>query len=190
MISGRIRLPSLAPVLHPWRHRRARRRIETSGPVETLIFVCHANVCRSPYAAEALRLRLQAQPGDRAPSVVGSIGFLSPGRPPPALAVRLAAARGVDLGGHRSATFLRRDVASAHLILVMTTRQAWRLRVEHGLSRVEHLGDLDPDPIRTRDIPDPVTMPEAAFRNVYERIDRCIEVLARSLLGEDDFRGS
>ncbi|HEX9394493.1 MAG TPA: hypothetical protein VF923_07570, partial [Gemmatimonadales bacterium] len=43
------------------------------------------------------------------------------------------------------------------------------------------LGDLDPRPIRTRAIEDPIERPLAVYEEVYARIERCIATLAGAL---------
>ncbi len=50
------------------------------------------------------------------------------------------------------------------------------LRVPTG--RVIILGDLDPTEIAQRAVPDPVDQPLEAFRSSYDRIERCVRVLA------------
>jgi len=41
------------------------------------------------------------------------------------------------------------------------------------------LGDLDPQPVRTRAIVDPFGHGEEMFEEVYARVDRCVEEAAR-----------
>jgi hypothetical protein len=43
------------------------------------------------------------------------------------------------------------------------------------------LGDLDPEPIETRVIRDPVEQPKEVFELSYSRIERCVEELARAV---------
>jgi hypothetical protein len=47
------------------------------------------------------------------------------------------------------------------------------------------LGDLDPEPIAMRTIPDPFDQSEGFFQVVYERIGRCATELARALGGRE-----
>jgi protein-tyrosine-phosphatase len=44
--------------------------------------------------------------------------------------------------------------------------------------RVVLLGDLDPEPITRRAVPDPVEQPSEVFRSCYDRIERCVRVFA------------
>jgi hypothetical protein len=68
----------------------------------------------------------------------------------------------------------------------VTVSHARRLRRQfRRRAGVLLLGDLDPGPIRTRAIRDPVEQPVQVFREVYARIDRCLEELVRALPTRD-----
>jgi protein-tyrosine-phosphatase len=99
------------------------------------------------------------------------------------MAVTVAAARGFDLAGHRSQLLASPEVYAADLILVMDTRQRWAVRMLFGRTRhdVLLLGDLDPEPIETREIRDPVEQPKEVFELSYSRIERCVGELARAV---------
>lgn len=95
------------------------------------------------------------------------------------------------------------ELAAADLVLVMDARQRARARKllaaapeaarpEAGRPRTEArpptvllLGDLDPAPIHRRTIRDPIERPEEVFEAVYDRIDRCVRVLAAELGAEE-----
>jgi len=171
-------------LLHPARRRAAGRALARVGPPQRVLFVCHGNICRSPYAAAVARRLLP-------PAVaVESAGLIGPDRPSPPEAVAVAAERGIDLGPHRSQLIDFEHVREVDLVVVMDTRQRHRLlRARHELrGRVVLLGDLDPEPVATRAVPDPVEQPAEVFRACYDRIDRCIGALAaswRTAGGED-----
>jgi protein-tyrosine-phosphatase len=162
---------------HPLRLRAAVRRLSRRPPPQFVLVVCHGNICRSPYAAAFLRSRLP-------PLVrVASAGFMGPGRPCPDVAVEVAAARGLDLSGHRSQLLAPPEVYAADLIVVMDTTQRWGIRALFGRlgNDVLLLGDLDPEPIETREIRDPVEQPKEVFDLSYSRIERCVEELVRAV---------
>jgi protein-tyrosine phosphatase len=167
-------------LLHPWRRRRAQARIAGRVAPEMVLVVCHGNICRSPFGGLVLR-RLLAPQGIR----VESAGFIGPGRSAPPEAIEAAAARGVDLGEHRSRVLTQALVASAGLVVVMDAEQAGEIRMRFGRARsdVIVLGDLDPEPIATREILDPVYQPVSVFSEVYARIERCSARLAGALTG-------
>jgi protein-tyrosine phosphatase len=168
--------------LHPSRRRRALARLRRHRMPRSVVFVCHGNICRSPYAAGAFRARL----GPHAGVVirVQSAGFIGPDRPAPRFAVDEAAARGVDLRGHRSTLVSAPGLRDAELIVVMEPVQAEALRVRFGApGPVVVLADLDPHSDGGRTIVDPVDKPRAVFAASYDRIDRCVAVLADAVAG-------
>lgn len=142
-----------------------------------MFFVCHGNICRSPYAEGALRRELP--PGLRDAVELESAGFVQPDRPSPATAVEVAGERSVDLSRHRSRLVDGDSVRAADLVFVMERGQKSALEGRFPSARVLLLGDLDPERADRRRILDPVAQDAEVFRRVYERIDRCVEDLAR-----------
>ena len=174
-------------LLHPCRRRAALRRLAQLPRPGTVLFVCHGNICRSPYAAATARRLLPAT------VAVESAGFVGPNRPSPPEAVAVAAERGIDLVPHRSQVIEMEHLRDVDLVIVMDSQQRHRLvssRPELD-GRLVLLGDLDPEPVMRRTIPDPVEQPEEAFRTCYDRIDRCVGALAAlwSAPGGDDAHG-
>ncbi len=158
-------------------HRRAIARLESLPRTNSFLFVCHGNICRSPYAAEALRLSLGNSSIDE--RRVASAGFVGSGRPSPSEALDVAAERGVDLSRHRSQMVSVEIVRGADVILVMNVAQQGALRMRFRCSdTVLVFGDLDPHANGNREILDPINKPVAAFRDSYDRIDRCLHTLA------------
>lgn len=155
----------------------------------SILLVCVGNICRSPYAAAALRRRLNGFPGKE--YQIRSVGFTGVGQPPPLSALRVASDRGIDLSGHRSQMITAQSVRESELILVMDQYQARavRRRFPVGRRQICVLGDLDPEPIVTRGIEDPIEQPEEVFRRAYERIDRCVDQLVRALTSQIGGRG-
>lgn len=96
----------------------------------------------------------------------------------------MAARRGVDLGTHRSRTMTTELVSGFDLIYVMSSAQARSVCELFGArpESVWVLGDLDPEAISKRTIRDPVEQPESVFEEVYDRVDRCIQVVAEGLI--------
>lgn len=168
-------------LLHPLRRARASARLRRRGVTSSVLVVCHGNICRSPYAAAALKkaLRLPAASAVR----IESAGFLAPGRYSPEEAIRAAGSHGVDLKRHRSRSITRESVVHASLVVTMDTRQRSMIRDRFGKRArdVIVLGDLDPVSIRTRAVADPIEGVQEIFEQCYDRIDRCIEALADAL---------
>jgi protein-tyrosine phosphatase len=166
-------------LLHRWRRTALTRRLRARPPAAVL-FVCHGNICRSPFA-EVLARKLLAE--RRADTSVGSAGFIGPGRPAPEIAIAAATAYGVDLGAHRSQLLTPALVSGSDLILVMDTGQRVAVTTLLGqrAQRVVLLGDLDPEPIKRRAIQDPVEQPREIFDATYARIARCVRTLVNAI---------
>lgn len=145
-----------------------------------MLFVCFGNICRSPFAAASLQRQLT--PALRQFIRVGSAGVYGIGRTPPPTAIEVAGAMGVDLTGHRSRLIETSLFRLFDLVFVMDPLQRRMMRpFVARTERVLVLGDLDPQPIETRLIHDPIGQDHEVFRAVYERIDRCVGQLARIL---------
>lgn len=169
-------------ILHPLRRWIAAARLRGRGP-RSILFVCHGNICRSPYAAAAFHEALSS--GLRTRMVIASAGFVGAGRPAPAEAIAAASRFGVDLRAHRSTTLTPAGVRAAQVIVVMDTDQHREIVQRFGRSPedVVLLGDLDPGPIDTRTIRDPVEQSIDVFVSTYGRIDRCVSQLIKAIAG-------
>jgi protein-tyrosine-phosphatase len=171
--------------LHRLRRRRVlealRRRAPAPHRPARVLVVCYGNICRSPFAAAVLSRALSGMPGG---ARVESAGLFAPGRPAPHHALTVAARRGLDLSPHRSRVLTEDLARSADLIVVMDTMQRREICERFGRSPrdVIVLGDLDPEPIETRRIDDPVDQGLEVFEASYARIERCAGELARALV--------
>ena len=167
-------------LLHKRRREEALHRL--SGPVpKSVLFVCHGNICRSPFAAAAFS---KAIPDSLSPTIkVDSVGFIGPGRRPPSAALAAAGRRGIDMNGHKSKVVTAELLRSADLIVVMAPEQAKGIanRLPDDAAPVLVLGDLDPMPITRRTILDPWSKDDAAFDESYDRIERCLNEMVRAL---------
>ena len=168
--------------LHSGRRNRARSELRSVSGVETVLFLCLGNVCRSPYAEARFRARMSGTVR------TGSAGFIGPGRPPPSHAIEAARARGLDTSEHRSRLVTPDLLAESDVIVVMDSRQRRRVRrlLSGGSTPVVILGDLDPDVIPNRTIRDPWGRGSEVFAAVFDRIDRCIEELSANLVRSTD----
>jgi len=149
----------------PWRHAGRRR----------------ACSCFAAATSSAARLRRPCCGAVR----VESAGFTAPGRPSPPHAVTAAARHGVDLAGHSSQLVVADLARAADLIVVMEELQRRSICERFGRSTrdVLLLGDLDPLPVTSRAIQDPVDQRPEVCERVYARIERCVGELARALTG-------
>ena len=169
-------------LLHARRRERLLRRLRRQPP-SSLLFVCHANLCRSPYAARVMS-RLLPRPL-RTAIPIESAGFAAAGRAPPPEAMAVASSRQVDLSSHRSKHLSPAIVLAADLVWVMEPSQRREVCAQYrrSASRVLLLGDLDPDPPPplTRAIADPFGRSRDFYAATYERIDRCLAQLAKAV---------
>jgi protein-tyrosine phosphatase len=170
-------------LLHPLRRFVLRRRLARADFPRTILFVCHGNVCRSPYAAASFSRSLARA----IPDVirVSSAGFVGPDRAPPAAAIAAALRRGIDLEPHRSSLVLADRVRASDIIVVMSADQAGAIRRRLGGARplIAVLGDLDPHPIESRTVRDPWDGDADTFDTSFGRIDRCVDSLVGLLVG-------
>lgn len=134
--------------------------------MNSLLLVCEGNICRSPMAAGIISAAL---PGVRVQSA--GLGALV-GVPADPEAVRLMAARGIDIAAHRGTQIQREICLRAELILVMEQMQRHRLEQMYPPVRgrvfrlLEHTGT---------DVPDPYRKPEEVFRYALRQIDEGVE---------------
>jgi len=150
-------------------------------PPATILIVCHGNLCRSPYAASALRRLL---PPHASGTRIESAGFIGPHRTPPPEALDVAAARGVDLRRHTSRIVTSGAVTGSDLVVVMEPGQVDALGPFGKTKRpVLVLGDVDPRRAIERTIRDPVEQPRMVFADTYDRIDRCLAALVNTICG-------
>jgi protein-tyrosine-phosphatase len=98
--------------------RRCGRSTYFDSPLNTILFLCQGNICRSPFAAALWNARV-TQSGSGGP-VATSAGFdPRPDRRTPAWIAKIARAHGVDLAQHRSRVVIESDINTADAIFVM-----------------------------------------------------------------------
>ncbi len=160
-------------MLHRRRHADVREKLRGLGDVRSILVVCYANVCRSPY--------LQAILGRELPAVnVISAGLAVSYRPVPPHALLLAAKRGLDLSAFRSRPLSRVNARGFDLVIVMDSAQRSHVARVSGVSpsRIIVAGDLDPEPSATRAIADPWGKSLEAFADSFDRLDRCAATIS------------
>jgi protein-tyrosine phosphatase len=163
-----------ARLVHPIHRGRALRRLQEGRPPRSVVFICHGNIYRSPYAEHLFRKLLPEGIAERLR--ISSAGFVGPGRGTPEAAMVLAGSRGVDLGQHRSSRITHDRIDDETLVVVMESGQERAIRMVTMRGQVLVLGDLDPEP-GARTIQDPWSESEEVLRRSYDRVERCIRVL-------------
>jgi protein-tyrosine phosphatase len=149
--------------------------------VQSILFVCLGNICRSPFAG-----RLAQQRFADLPIRFSSAGIhASQANKSPDAACQAAAEFGVSLENHRPALLTPHLVQSSDLIVVMELAQLELLRTSYpdAASRIVLLPLFDQE-ARGFDrscIEDPFMRPLAEFRQCFGRIDRSISALVARL---------
>jgi protein-tyrosine phosphatase len=160
------------------------------APRVGVLFVCYANVCRSPLA-EAVFRRLAADRGVLERFTIDSAGTsaLELAAPHP-LSVEIAAAHGIEVVG-RARQLLRADLWQFHHVLLMDRRNLVDLRrlagtstfdPDTGVARIRLLREVVPGaPVgEDLDVPDPV----AGGPEAYEHVFGLIRTACTALLDE------
>ena len=142
---------------------------ELPAPFSTL-FVCTANICRSPMAAALLSNRLLARAARPRVESAGIAALV--GAPADPEAVALLAELGIDLGGHAARQLTPRMAADFDLILVMEERQQRELErlIPVVRGRVHLLGRFG-----GFEVDDPFGGDRSAFRRSLALIQRGLD---------------
>ena len=146
---------------------------------DVIVFVCHGNICRSPFAA--LQLERFLEPNGKTPKIMSAGITPLEGRSPPRTAILAARERGVDMETHRSRHLSRGLAESARIVFVFDdlNRQAVMARYP-DLKTVVCLSDVC-DGGEFDEIHDPFGQEPATFRATYATITDCNRSIALSL---------
>lgn len=143
-----------------------------------VLMVCMGNICRSPTAEAALRLRLRQVGLDQRVQVdsAGTHGY-HVGSPPDERAQAHGRARGLDLSGLRARRVSREDFTRFDLILAMDREnlaELQRLAPDGYENRLKLLMDFARTQREVREVPDPYYGTEAGFERVLDLVgDAC-----------------
>lgn len=147
----------------------------------TILFVCTANICRSP-VAEALFadwLRQQGVSGDWHVESAGT--WAEPGAPASAYSREVLEELGLDLASHRARRVDRAMIEAADLVVCMTRSQREALRAEFPdlAGRLQLLGAMaGPE----YDIADPYGGPRQGFVEMVAELQHLIATGAWRML--------
>jgi protein-tyrosine-phosphatase/glycosyltransferase involved in cell wall biosynthesis/predicted ATP-grasp superfamily ATP-dependent carboligase len=157
-------------------HARVLRQFDRAGHRPTrFLFLCHGNICRSPFAATLADAQL---PGCE----IRSAGFHPiAGRSAPAHVVAAARRVGEDLAEFRSRSVSQEDVSRADLILLMDSEnhRDFARRFPDALPRTTLLGLFAPSPVA--EIADPYAATAKETESALAHIAESVESLARWL---------
>lgn len=140
--------------------------------MNSILFICIGNICRSPMAEGLLK------------HAVPDIPVLSAGisalvdKPADPLAVQIMREQGVDIGAHRARSLSAWMVRDADVILTMDGWQTQFIKMNYPASqyKVFRLCEVD-----KCDVPDPYRQGRTAFRHACDLISRGVDELVLRL---------
>jgi protein-tyrosine phosphatase len=143
--------------------------------LKTILFVCTANICRSPMAAAIMRQRIAALGLDPQVQVISAGIWAEEGYGASTNAITTLAARGVDLTEHRSQAMTTSLLAQADIVLVMEEahRRSLFYLAPQYLSKVYLLTEMSG---RHEDVEDPYGRPLAAYARTADLLEQLIDV--------------
>jgi protein-tyrosine phosphatase len=169
--------------LRAWRRfgLRSDRSILKRLKPESVLFVCHGNILRSPMAAELFRARM-ADGGHAIGSLSAGLWAVN-GRPADPRAIAAARKFGVSLEPHLSRTVTSTLISRSDLICVMDYRNELDLitRFRGAGRKTILLGAMDAHESGTAEIPDPVSLSAEGVERCYARLSSAVDGLVQAL---------
>jgi len=152
-----------------------------ANKTSSVLFVCHGNIMRSPFAEQLARARLDATPRRL---VVRSAGTdARADRPADPRALALAPRYGISLATHRAQRLSPELIDSSDLICVMDHRNEAEVisRYPRAASKTILLGGIEVGRDQPTAIPDPYVMEAEDVTRVYDRLSSAVEALVGRL---------
>lgn len=165
--------------LHATPRKRQHRRntaVRRLRDTDTVLFLCHGNICRSPFAERYLRKQLIDRGIDMVTVDTAGLVDLNDPRSPPN-ARRTAEMYGVNLAEHRSEKVTAASIEAADLVFVMDYRNYHTTvtRFPHAAEKVFLLRIFESGP--RMQIRDPHGYSQSVFSTVYDDIRSCLTIL-------------
>ncbi|HRD66714.1 MAG TPA: phosphotyrosine protein phosphatase [Candidatus Competibacter sp.] len=137
-----------------------------------LVFVCTGNICRSPYA-EALAHSCGLE------AVSAGIDT-TPGLPAHPQAIAEARARGIDLSGHRTASWADVRLRNGDMVIAVELRHllAVQRRVREAGCQIALMSSLSQDCFAI--VRDPYGREPAVFQAVFDLIEKLLRDMQRN----------
>ncbi|CCV10601.1 low molecular weight protein-tyrosine-phosphatase [Mesorhizobium sp. STM 4661] len=153
----------------------------SAKPINSILFVCLGNICRSPLAEGVLRAVLAERGLDVLLDSAATSGW-EVGSAPDPRSIAIAARHGIDISGQKARKVTVEDFHRFDLILGMDRSNVRDLRAlaPAALRDRVHLF-LEFADGKARDVPDPYYDELDAFASVYRMIREASETLATRL---------
>lgn len=145
--------------------------------VNSLLFICYGNICRSPFASLIARSNVTEN------IKIESAGFYpEEGRMPPSTAIQAAARFEVDLGAAVSKIVTNKHVSEADLILVMdiSNYELILKKFPDAINRTIFLGVFEKND-EIFEISDPYDMSTDDTEIIFAEISRCVQKLGLAI---------
>lgn len=150
--------------------------------LQSVLFVCLGNICRSPLAEGIFRHHVEkAGRGEEFHIDSAGTGGWHAGDPPDPRSVEVAALNGIDISGQRARQFVLPDFDRFDLILGMDRNNVGRIlqRAPEGARSKVHLFSNFASGAE-KDVPDPYYGGPEGFQNVYQMLSTgCASVLEK-----------
>ena len=144
---------------------------------KSILFVCHANICRSPIA-EGIARKIANRKGMDLTIDSCGLSNLYVGEMPCSYSVRIAKEHGLDISSIRARQITYKDIDTFELIIAMDDKNRSEL-IQMGARNVIKLGVFG---YEGEDIPDHHLFPSyEGVDKVYEIIEACVTNLLEEL---------
>lgn len=152
--------------------------------MSTVIFICNANMCRSPMAEGILRMELEKRGISQL--AVSSMGIHAlEGNGATENAVNVCGEAGIDISNHRSRHLVPGELKNSRLILTMEQVQVDYLIIffPQVADRTYMLGAWPEQKSRRATIKDPVGKSIEVYRKTFLLLQRSVERLLPEITG-------
>lgn len=141
--------------------------------INSIIFVCLGNICRSPIAQGVAKQYAKLKNLDVKIYSAGT-GSWHVGEPPCENSIKVAMQNGIDISTQRAVQFKSKDINKYDLIIGLDDSNVSNLK-KLGVTEVLKLGDFG---YEGKDVPDPYFFDGfEGFDKVFEMIDICVRNL-------------
>ncbi|RWN43841.1 MAG: low molecular weight phosphotyrosine protein phosphatase [Mesorhizobium sp.] len=155
----------------------------SAKPINSILFVCLGNICRSPLAEGVFRA-VWAERGSARDILLDSAGTSDweAGSAPDRRAIAIAVRHGVDISGQRARKVTPQDLHRFDLILGMDRSNVADLKALAPAAVQDRIHlFLEFAQGKSRDVPDPYHDEAEAFASAYRMIREASEALATRL---------